>query len=523
MKKIMVAVAALLCGAAMLFAQTSEVKNATSGLIEDGAIDSLDFGTEDADGIVFVQYNPNSVRAGWGKYLADSFWFSIYDNYYLNGSSSVTNSVQKTYGTEDNINVDYIDKHNWQNLSGNTLNLQNTLGIGFDIVDTFGMQILWTANWSDYQSADGTTTVSDTNESTPQGSKSSEKYDKIKHYDRNNTFTFKFNDLGITDAGDNEFFFTLNNIKLEYNVAKNAYEYKYEKTVNGFTTGDYKSSKNYVGTGLNPSITFETGFVIAESDIAKTKLAFENTFAMNFNLVKDSNKNTNVTETSTNKYVYEYSNTTTPGKKLYLKDTLTPKFDFEFDVSDRLELKAQVKAAVSITEDKQAANTRKEVSTNTTYNKVTGTKSIDKTTTTRGDPQNTETLTTSVSPNLALGFVYQAVPEKININFGVNVAPRAYNWTVTTTTNSNINRVETTENTDQYGNVSGSKKVTIENYGGTESKQVSFSKNGGAGTEFNIGTTFFFTENVKFDTWYRAGFGNIFGGGAFGVDLCVLF
>ena len=129
MKKFMVAVAALLCGAAMLFAQTSEVKTTTSGLIEDGVIDNLDFGTDIDDGLTFVQFNGSAsyINFGWGKWLADSFWLSIYDSYFNNnGKLSDKASVDKQYGTKDGINVDFTDTDKTLSVGNGNWNFNNT-------------------------------------------------------------------------------------------------------------------------------------------------------------------------------------------------------------------------------------------------------------------------------------------------------------------------------------------------------------------------------------------------------------
>ena len=153
MKKMMLAVAALIFGAAILTAQTSEVKTATSSLIEDGAIDSLAFGTEDNDGLTFVQFNGSAgyINFGWGKWLADSFWLSIYDSWY-NNNGSLSNGVNlnKTYGTKDGINVDYTDTRKQNTVGYDNWHLDNTFALGLGFGD-FATQLKWRANWYQYQ------------------------------------------------------------------------------------------------------------------------------------------------------------------------------------------------------------------------------------------------------------------------------------------------------------------------------------------------------------------------------------
>lgn len=55
-KKLVTIVAAAFC-VALVTAQQSGVNKVTTGLIEDGAIDSFKFGTEDGSGVIFGQYN----------------------------------------------------------------------------------------------------------------------------------------------------------------------------------------------------------------------------------------------------------------------------------------------------------------------------------------------------------------------------------------------------------------------------------------------------------------------------------
>ena len=538
MKKIMVAVAALLCSAAMLFAQTSVVKTTTSELIEDGAIDSLAFGTEDNDGLAFVQFNNSASRVnfGWGKWLADSFWLSIYDSLYNNNNRlSNEKAVDKSYATKDGINIDYTDQTNTYSVGGSRWNLDNifALGLGFG---NFGTQFVWRADWYLGQQAtqigngdnvtNGTTTTTSTESyDTATGTKTVTKYDNIKNYDRNNYFTVNFDGAGAKDLGDAEFYVELKSIYFNWENTTAANDYSNITSVYGKETAKVNASVADIQNTFTPGLTFELGFNLpTDYDFVQPKLVFEDSFSMSFKANNQSKKYTNIADilNSTTTTVDEYAINT--GDYLYLGNTLTPKFVFDFDISEELTLTAQVSAGIYVGNTKNNVNTYKKVHTVTTLDKTTGDKSINKKTITgRVGGQNTNTLTTKVTPNYDLGLVYQIKPGKCNLNFGVTVSRAPYQWQIKTTTNPNINTVTTTENTDKLGNKSGSKNVDVQT-GSTESKSVVYNAPNGTSTSFRIGGTWFFTENVKLDAYYGNSFTNLVNASnSFGIDLCVLF
>jgi hypothetical protein len=541
MKKMMLAVAALIFGAAILTAQTSEVKTATSSLIEDGAIDSLAFGTEDNDGLTFVQFNDGAgyINFGWGKWLADSFWLSIYDSWWNNnGSLSNGAYVNKSYGTKDGINIDYTDAHKWNDVGTDAWNLDNTfaLGLGFG---NFGTQIKWRADWYERQcagtingndnifgTADSVQTVSDENPSTPAGSKTTVKYDNIKNYKRNNYFTVNFDGAGVKDVGDSEFYFELKRIKFDWINDTKANDYSNITNVNGKDTNKVTANAAQIFNTFTPGLTFELGMNLKEGDYATTKLVLEDSFSMSFKGNKQNKTYTTVNDTlaSTATTTTEYSIIT--GKYLSFGNTLTPKFVFDFDIDEKLQLIAQINAGIYTGYTNSKADTFKRVVTNKTLDKTTGDYITNSKTTTTGYYSNIDsnTLTVRLTPSYALGLVYQVTPGKFNLNFGVEVDRAPYNWVIATNTNPNINTVTVTETTDMLGNTSGSKTVNINN-GGTESKTVTYNRNGsGTSTHLRLGGTWFFTENVKLDAYWGNSFTNLLGGtNSFGIDLCVMF
>lgn len=544
MKKMMLAVAALIFGAAILTAQTSEVKEATSSLIEDGAIDSLAFGTEENDGLTFVQFNDgaNYVNFGWGKWISDSFWLSVYDSWYNNnGSLSNVVYLNKTYGTKDGINVDYTDTRKQNRVGGENWNLDNTFALGLGFGD-FATQIKWRADWYQYQRAgtitngdnifgntDSVQDISDENPNTPAGSKTTTKYDKIKNYTRNNTFTANFKGAGVEDLGDIAFYAQLKSVSFGWNNTTDANNYSNITNVNGKDTGKVTANAAQINNAFTPGLDFELGMTLKEGDIATTKLVFADKFNMSFtgNKANKSYTNTTDTLTTTTTNTTEYSVIT--GKYLSINNTLTPKFVFDFDIDEKLQLIAQISADIYTGNTNYKADTYKKVVTNKTLDKTTGDYTTNsKTTTTglynNGTNKDSNTLTVRLTPSYALGLVYQVNPGKFNLNFGVEVDRAPYNWTVTTTTNPNINTVTVSETTDKLGNTSGSKTVAVIN-GGQESKTVTYNRNGtGTSTSLRLGGTWFFTENVKLDAYWGNRFTSLFTNtNSFGIDLCVMF
>lgn len=143
-KKLVTIVAAAFC-VALVTAQSSAVNNVTTGLIEDGAIDSFDFGTEDGSGVIFGQYNNagKSVVLGWGNSLSDTLWLSVYDAwYFVDADAKETATANNNAQADDGINVDFTTTT--RKVQGqNANNISNLLGIGAGINNTLGFQLVW--------------------------------------------------------------------------------------------------------------------------------------------------------------------------------------------------------------------------------------------------------------------------------------------------------------------------------------------------------------------------------------------
>jgi len=574
-KKKLLTLAALAFCAAIVTAQTkgaapvSSAKEATAGLIGDGAIDSLPFGNEDGKGIVFGQYKTElgRVELGWGNAFGDALWLSIYDGYTINGTSGKKDSVKKQTNIEDygntansdGVNVDYTDERerDLESING-TLTVKNSFAIGVGLNNTFGIQAVWDADWANKNnvassfgnetktvgsatvtakklSGETTTITSDTANSKT-GETTSEKNDKIKNFIRKNTITLNFKGAGIENDGEKTFYAKLNKIYSDLDFNTKATDYTKSTENKGVTSESITGNGINQTISINPGLEAEVGFNLPAIGVMKSTVSFTDDFNMKFDIKKNKTSYTTVTEsyttantnaswdvssyrkTDTVTQEYEYK----PGKKLYWKNTLTPKYSMDFDLLDQLTFKAEVSAAVSLNQDNQDAGKTKISSAKTTKDFSTGNTTTNTTETVEyGDPTNTHKFETSVEPKLALGLVYQLIPGKTNINFGFAVTPGAYTWTTTETTNSNINTIYTKDAVNEYGTTTTSKNVAIAS-NAKESKENKF-VNGTTSTEFNLGATWFFSENAKFDVFYRTTGAYLFSGNTFGVDFAVMF
>ena len=351
----------------------------------------------------------------------------------------------------------------------------------------------------------------------------------VENFSRANKITFNFKGVGIENDGEVPFWAKLNKVSSKLNFS-------------GYGN-DYSSSTKYVGqtkesvsaNGVNETITIrpevegEVGFNLKAWGVAKPSVAIVENFNIGFD-IKNYNTSysttTNTTGTKTTKTVdYEQ----TAGSKLDWTNTLTPKFGLDFDLDEKLTLKTEVSAAVGVTMTNTEVDTYKTTTTTKKLNKETGLYETNSVVTSEGavnnsdgKKQNTNYFRTSVNPEFKLGLVYKVIPGKTNINFGVDVAPGAYLWEVTDTTNANINTIQTTKTTDSQGNTTTSKAVTIAS-NDTE-KRFSETWCGDTTATFNIGATWFFTENAKLDVWYQNDFTSLFSdSNEFGVDFSVMF
>ncbi len=533
-KKLVTIVAAAFC-VAFVTAQQSGVNKVTTGLIEDGAIDSFKFGTEDGSGVIFGQYNNASqqVVLGWGNLLSDTLWLSVYDAWNFKAASAqeyatANNNAQ----ADDGINVDYTNTT--RSVRGSYYNrIANTLGIGAGINNTLGFQLEWDSDYLVYKKPSlnsntpdwGTNPIVKNNydytdiiikeESNNPGNGVNTKNEWTKFANNKiiNNFTVNFKGVGIEDLGDIDFFAKLNKVSFDWKSINRTGDYTASETTNGKTTSETTiTGKNTINT-LKPGLNFDLGLNVIDNDIATVKFVYEDEFSMSFKPSTNESTKTvktlgTATETTTtNSYKVEY------GKYLNWSNRFEPKLAAEFNVAKPLKLKAQLALPVTLTQTIDEVGKYESTTQVETFDRTNGYSylSTAKTTTT-GKYKNSDDGTrnktvfeTKFAPKLSAGFVYEVTPGKFNVNFGAYAQP-TYTWTTTTYTNANINTVKVKEEKDEYGNVKTSKTVTVITENSPESKTTSLSTS--CPTEINLGATWFFTENVRFDAYILSSFVN---------------
>lgn len=530
-KKLVTIVAAAFC-VALVTAQQSGVNKVTTDLIGDGAIDSFKFGTEDGSGVIFGQYNneDKQVVLGWGNLLSDTLWLSVYDAWNFNYAYATETATAKNESTaDDGINVDFTKTT--RKVEGKNSNwIVNTLGIGAGINNTLGFQLVWDADYKVYKKPYvnsntpnwGTDPIGAVNydyediiikeEVNDPGIGRNEKNEWTKFANNiiKNNFTVNFKGVGIENLGDIAFFVKLNKVSFDWESTNRTGDYTASITTNGKTISETTiTGKNTINT-LKPGLNFDLGLNVIDNDIATVKFVYEDEFSMSFKPSTNESTKTvktlgTATETTTtNSYKVEY------GKYLQWKNKFEPKLAAEFNVAKPLKLKAQLALPVMLTQEINDADKYEKVSQTEIFDRTNGYSyfpdSNPKKTKTgiEGTSKNSDVFTTEIAPKLSAGFVYEVTPGKFNVNFGVSAQP-TYTWTTTTLTNANINTVTVTETKDKVGNVTTSKEVTV-NYGDAETKTTALSTT--CSTEINLGATWFFTENVRFDAYILNSFGN---------------
>lgn len=537
-KKLVTIVAAAFC-VAFVTAQQSGVNKVTTGLIEDGAIDSFKFGTEDGSGVIFGQYNnaDKSVVLGWGNSLSDTLWLSLYDAWNfvkLDQDATETSTAINNANAYDGINVDFTTTT--RKVQGkNANNISNLLGIGAGINNTLGFQLVWGANYSVCKNpaAGGDTPnwgenaiswdwgserlIKEEVNEPGNGRNTKKEWTKFANNVIFNNFAVNFKGVGIEDLGDIDFFAKLNKVYFNWGSANRTGDYTASTTINGKTTSETTITGKNTENTLTPGLIFELGLNVIDNDIATVKFVYEDDFSMSFRPSTNESTKTEKTPgtetetTTTNSYKVEY------GKYLQWSNKFEPKLAAEFNVAEPLKLKAQLALPVRLTQTIDSANKYEKVSQTETFYRTSGYSTLTKTTETGEESkldndldgntkQNKDRFGTYFAPKLSVGFVYEVTPGKFNVNFGAYAQP-TYEWTTTTRTNANINTVTVTENKDQDGNVKTLEPVVVVNDNGVdETKTTALTTSMNAG--INLGATWFFTENVSFDAYILSDLNN---------------
>lgn len=525
-KKLVTIVAAAFC-VALVTAQSSAVNNVTTGLIEDGAIDSFKFGTEDGSGVIFGQYNNagKSVVLGWGNSLSDTLWLSLYDAWNfvaLDQDATETSTAINDATADDDINVDYTTTT--RKVKGSNYNcIANTLGIGAGINNTLGFQLEWgatyyvckapaagadTPNWGKNAISwdwDSERLIKEEVNEPDFGRNTKKEWTKFANNLIFNNFAVNFKGVGIEDLGDIDFFAKLNKVYFNWGSANRTGDYTASETINGKTTSETTITGKNTENTLTPGLNFELGLNVIDNDIATVKFVYEDDFRMSFRPSTNESTKTVKTLGTTEETTETYSYKVEYGKYFNWRNEFEPKLAAEFNVAEPLKLKAQLALPVTLTQTIDDADKYEKVSQTETFNRTYGYSELDKTTETgrEGTAKNLDVFKTEIAPKLSAGFVYEVTPGKFNVNFGAYAQP-TYTWTTTTYTNANINTVKVTETKDKLGNVTTSKSVTVKNDGDEETKTTALTTS--INTGINLGATWFFTENVSFDAYFLSSF-----------------
>lgn len=517
------------------FAQTpaSNTNTVTSGLIEDEIVDQLDTGVEGKDFLFFGGYglNTRQIQLGAGKFFGKGMWFSLYDGYFTDANTTEEESVKKDAVATDGVNIDYTDNSATANTSGSS-RIKNDLAFSMYLFNKIGGTAYWnmdSTSYKGYAATDptgaledkyGSTTTNDDTENHADGTASDKTYTALENKKSTNTFGINFNGIRTPDLfGDLKFYVSLGSVQLTMEKRYINLAYSTKTSLNGSPVdGDDKKHPEYSGTykymTFTPSLSGELGMTLPKMwDCVTPEFTLGETFAMAFK----SNSNTyNYAENTANNSTSLVRKTTdynmNQGKYLGWKNTMTPKFVFDFDFTERLELKASVSTPFSLEGVSTGADSYTTKETIRTTTVATGEVTTTETVTTGGTARNTDTFTTTLTPSFAMGFVYKVVPEKFNINMGVTASTGSLTWKKTTTTNSNIPEVRTTTFTDAYGHTTTTSVVNTPTNGDgvgagdatAESQQHNFTAATPSATA-RIGFTWFFGDKAQVDAFLISG------------------
>lgn len=515
-----------------IFAQmpNSNTKIVTKDLITDEIVDNLDTGAEGQKSLFFGGYDSTNklIQAGYGQGFGDALWFSLYDGYYLYGNTSNTDSATSDSVARDGVNIDYTDNSNKATIKGYN-NLKNNLAFSMYINKKIGGTFFWNTDtiWDNYYDNTDptgallgttnttstliTTTTSSSTESTSNGTKTNTIYNALNNKFAKNTFGLNFNGVSTPNLfGDLNFYVALNAISVGIDNRYINIGYDKTSTLNGFKTPTGTAS--YTGTHnlnkITPALEFETGITGKKLwDVVTPSFILIENFQMTFRKYENSyNYNQLTTNTVTEEETRNTNYELNPGKYKDWKNTLTPRADFSFDLGERITLKTRAQAEVSFGNVYTAADRTTTTITTTTEDKITGDTRITKQVTTTGSATNKDEFTTKVTPKFDVGLVYQVVPGKFNVNIGMGAKSGVLTWTKTTTTNSNIPRIDTTTTTNYAGEEVTYSTITVGNGDGpaagdatAETKETNFTSSTPS-VNAAIGFTLFLGEHAQLDT-----------------------
>lgn len=525
--------AALVCFSSTLFAAepVSFLKGTTYNLFEDETVDNLAWGLEDADGLVLGGFIPGTAKynfnIGAGAVLG-SMWWSIYDFGSFVADQTTSQTVKLDTVAKDGINTDYTEADTTSGTSRNAANnISNELYLSF-VPGDWGIQSYWKVTDTSPAGNIGKRTTHTETKAT--GVSTDNEYNYTK---RNavNTFGANFKGIGLAELNDADLYFQLNYFEVAWGwnktTTKSTTTNKYaNKTYNKTTTNDNSATHK-----LTPAFGAEMGFNLSDLGTMSTKFVlgeeFKSTLAIqNKKVVTDTVAETFNNSVATQKTTTKTTTTTKDGdgaNRFTWENTLAPKFIFDFDVGERLAIKASVGADVKVSNtpgDKNGYKTT--VTETTTYNELTKTttKSYSKDVTLANAAYRdfvTDKVETKVTTATALALVYQVKPEKFNLNMGVKWNPGTFTWTASKTTRQTAKETSYAYNINEAGTKTvTTDTVTPHTYTGdtsaddtqanftAEEKSTQFVATAAAAPELQIGASWFITEKATLDLAYEA-------------------
>ncbi len=532
-KLTLLAIAGMSLAAGAAFAQTpsSNTSTVTSGLVSDNLVDSFDTGVDGKKIIFFAGYgmSDNLLQLGYGQRFGEKFWLSVYDGWFFNANTLKTETATSDAVAHDGVNTDYTDKSSSASLSGSE-RIKNNFALSTYIGNKIGGTFYWNTDrtkFNGYAAANPTGALSDTNgttstktgtESHEEGTESVTEYSALANKKSTDTFGISFNGVGTPKLlGEREFYFKLNSVQLALEKRYINLAWAKSSKLNGSDV-DGEDQPSYKGTysfnKYTPSIELETGLTFKKLwDTVTPSFALSDGFDISFRSNKNSYDytrfSTNDSSTCTTE-VTDYS--MSQGEYSNWNNTLTPQFTFDFDLGEKIILKAKALAGFTIGDLYSGADSYTTTVTSTSVDKLTGDKTVSKTVTNSGSAVNTDIFETSLTPAFSLGFEYKIVPEKFNFNLGVSASAGTFTWTKKTTTNSYIAE----KSTSTFTNEAGETTVTASTYtpangDGTGSGDASADKQENTfsctspSATARLGFTWLLADKAQLDTYLLGG------------------
>lgn len=524
---LLAAAGVLMAGGAFSEAPSSNTKTVTGGLIEDGLVDSFDTGVEGKDTLFFGSYgmSDGTIRAGYGKRFNPKLWISLYDGWYMNAGTQTEETSKKDSVSLDGVNTDYTDSSASAQVSGNS-RVKNNLAFSTYLDNKIGGTFYWnidSSNLQGYAATDptgmiqdksGTTTTKDSSENHEDGTTSLTEYSTLENKKSENTFGINFNGIQTKYLmGERKLYFKLNTFQFTkssrfIDLAWNTKTTLNSSTIDSSEQPSYKGTYNY--NTYTPYLEVEAGFSFKKIwDCVTPQFTLTEGFQMSFR----SNENTyTYSKNTANTALLNTRQTTSfkmdQGDYSNWKNTLTPRFDFDFDLGENITLKTRAQAGISLSNTFTGADKYTTITTTRTKDLTNGDTTVTKKITTSGAASETEIFTTTVSPEFDLGLVYRVIPGKFNINVGVSASSGSLEWKKTVKTNSNIPETSVTTFTNTAGEttVTG-KSYTAKNGDGAgkddaeEEKQTNSFSAATPDATARFGFTWFLGEKAQLDSY----------------------